>query len=126
VGASCFFGLYNVVMGPVDMGDGVSTGPFVSILGPRHALYEYDQSEGKSTRIGNNVWISAGAIIHFGVEIGDNAVIAPGAVVTKDVPPDAYFAGNPARDITRMSSLGELMARRSAAAGAGAAGGDKA
>jgi acetyltransferase-like isoleucine patch superfamily enzyme len=37
------------------------------------------------------------AIILKGVTIGDGAVIAAGAVVTKDVPPDAVVAGNPAR-----------------------------
>lgn len=47
--------------------------------------------------IGNHVWIGMRAIILKGVTIGDGAVVAAGAVVTKDVPPGAVVAGNPAR-----------------------------
>lgn len=49
--------------------------------------------------IGNDVWIGARATILDGVNIGDGAVIATGAVVTKDVPPYAIVAGIPARII---------------------------
>ena len=46
--------------------------------------------------IGNDVWIGSGAMILSGVTISDGAVIAARAVVTKDVPPYAIVAGNPA------------------------------
>lgn len=49
--------------------------------------------------IGNDVWIGASAFITSGVTIGDGAVIAGHAVVTKDVPPYAIVGGNPARVI---------------------------
>lgn len=49
--------------------------------------------------IGNHVWVGMRAIILKGVTIGDGAVIAAGAVVTKDVPPQTLAAGNPARPI---------------------------
>lgn len=49
--------------------------------------------------IGNDVWIAAGAVIMRGVTIGDGAVIAANAVVTKDVPPYAIVAGSPAKII---------------------------
>jgi len=48
-------------------------------------------------RIGNRVWIGAGAKILKGVNIGDGAVIAAGAIVTRDVPAAALVAGNPAQ-----------------------------
>lgn len=47
--------------------------------------------------IGNDVWIGMNATILSGVTIGDGAVVAAHAVVTKDVPPYAIVAGNPAR-----------------------------
>ncbi|MDQ0736385.1 DapH/DapD/GlmU-related protein [Arthrobacter agilis] len=47
--------------------------------------------------IGRNVWIGSNATILPGVTIGDNAVVAAAAVVTKDVPADAVVVGSPAR-----------------------------
>lgn len=47
--------------------------------------------------VGHDVWIGANSIIVSGVSIGTGAVIAAGSVVTKDVPPYAMVAGNPAR-----------------------------
>jgi len=51
--------------------------------------------------IGNDVWIGHGAIVLPGRKIGDGAVIAAGAIVTKDVAPYAIVAGNPARLVKR-------------------------
>lgn len=55
-------------------------------------------------RIGDDVWIGAGAMILKGVSIGDAAVIGAGSVVTKDVPSGTIVAGNPAREVGRVSS----------------------
>jgi acetyltransferase-like isoleucine patch superfamily enzyme len=100
VGKKCWFGLNNVVMGPVEIGDELSTGPYVKILGPRHPVSQQAAKQSQKTTIGNNVWISTGSIILFGVEIGDNAIISAGSVVQKDVPTGAFVGGNPARNLS--------------------------
>lgn len=56
--------------------------------------------------IGKKVWIGSGAIILQGVTIGDNAVIAAGAVVTKDVPANGIAAGIPARLVRMIDADG--------------------
>ena len=48
-------------------------------------------------RIGRHVWIGANATVLPGVTIGDGAIIAAGAVVTRDVPENAIVGGVPAR-----------------------------
>lgn len=53
-------------------------------------------TKAKITTIGNDVWIGHGAYIGAGVTIGDGAIVAAHAVVTRDVPPYAVVAGNPA------------------------------
>ncbi len=50
-------------------------------------------------KIGNDVWIGANVLILDGVTIGNGAIIAAGAVVTKDVPPYAVVGGVPAKII---------------------------
>ena len=51
----------------------------------------------KGVHLCRNVWIGARALILPGVTVGENSVIAGGAVVTKDVPPNTVVGGNPAR-----------------------------
>ena len=53
----------------------------------------------KSVVIGDHVWIGAKAMIMKGVTIGEGAIVAAGAVVTKDVPPKTMVAGVPAKVI---------------------------
>ncbi|WP_410481562.1 CatB-related O-acetyltransferase [Pseudomonas plecoglossicida] len=50
-----------------------------------------------TTEIGHDVWVGEGVLIKGGVTIGTGAVIGMGSVVTKNVPPYAIYAGNPAR-----------------------------
>jgi acetyltransferase-like isoleucine patch superfamily enzyme len=58
---------------------------------------ELEFEEHKKIIIGNDVWIGARAIIQDGVQIGNGAIIASNAVVTRDVPPYAIVGGSPAK-----------------------------
>ena len=49
--------------------------------------------------IGRNAWLGADVKVLAGVTIGENAIVAAGSVVTRDVPPDVVVAGSPARII---------------------------
>jgi acetyltransferase-like isoleucine patch superfamily enzyme len=54
--------------------------------------------------IGDDVWIAEGATVLGGVTIGEGAVVAAHAVVTRDVPPRSVAAGNPARVIKQIEA----------------------
>ena len=56
----------------------------------------------KSVRLGDDVWVGSGAILLPGVTVGDGAIVAAGAVVTRDVEPRTVVGGNPARFIKRI------------------------
>lgn len=89
-------------MGGVDIADEVMIGPNVNIITTGHPMEPSDRRkyiEGKPIVIEKNVWIATGATILGGVTIGENSVVGAGAVVTKDVPPGSFAAGNPARVI---------------------------
>lgn len=61
---------------------------------------EYKQlPDGFYCSIGNDVWIGTGAMIYGGVTVNDGAIVAAGAIVTKDVPPYSIVAGVPAKVI---------------------------
>ena len=65
-------------------------------------IYEQDHKEAtisNSIRVSTGCWIGASSIILPGVEIGQNAVIGAGTVVTKSVPAFCVFAGNPGKVI---------------------------
>ena len=58
----------------------------------------------KPIRIGHHCWVGTGAIVLQGVTIGDGAVVAAGAVVTKDIPPYEVWGGVPAKFIRKRST----------------------
>jgi acetyltransferase-like isoleucine patch superfamily enzyme len=77
-------------------------GPNVNIITSGHPIEPSQRRAfvtAKPIVIERNVWIAAGATIIGGVTVGENAVVAAGTVVTRDVPPNTLVAGNPARVI---------------------------
>ncbi len=95
------FNLTLVDDGDIFIGDKVMFAPNVTVATAGHpilpSLREKCLQYNIPVRIGNNVWIGAGAVIVPGVSIGDNSVIGAGSVVTKDIPANVVAVGNPCR-----------------------------
>ena len=84
----------------ISTGADVSIGPEATILTLGHEPMSPDFAiKGGPVIIGDHVWIGYRAIIMPGVTIGDGVVVAAGAVVTRDVPPNHIVAGAPAKSI---------------------------
>ena len=71
---------------------------------PTTAIYHQGHDEVKPVSLGEGCWIGANAILLPGVQIGKNAVVGAGSVVTRNVPDYAVYAGNPARCIRQTTS----------------------
>ena len=128
IGRNCSLG-QNVMVGPdvtvgdnckiqnnvalykgVELGDGVFCGPscvFTNVLTPRA---EVDRKEEFAvTRVGRGVTIGANATIVCGHDLGEYSMVAAGAVITKNVPAYALFAGVPAQQIGWVSRTGDRL-----------------
>lgn len=105
VGDDVFFNFNCVILDvcKVTLGDRVFVAPNVQFYAATHPLNAVKRGElweyGQAITIGSDVWIGGSAVICPGVTIGDRAVIGAGSVVTKDVPADTVYAGNPAKFI---------------------------
>lgn len=119
-----FFGNFNLTIqddGEVTIGDRCNFGLNVTIVTPIHPMVPEERNallgpDGKPKRlcyakpvhIGSDVWLGANVVVCPGVTIGDGCVIGAGAVVTRDVPPRTFAAGNPCRvirEITEQDSM---------------------
>lgn len=89
--------------------DAVSTYPFeIFGQGWEGAMEGLAYPHKGDTVVGNDVWIGYRATIMPGVRIGDGAIIASCAVVTRDVEPYAIVAGNPAREVRKRFSDADI------------------
>jgi acetyltransferase-like isoleucine patch superfamily enzyme len=109
IGQNCSFGEYNHITSTnkIIIGDNLLTGRWITITDNSHGDTDYTTlstnplmrpvvSKGPVI-IGNNVWIGDKATILPGVTIGDGAIVAANAVVTKDVPAYCVVGGIPAK-----------------------------
>jgi maltose O-acetyltransferase len=108
IGDHSGIGVNAWIRADLEIGDHVMMGPQVIIYGRYHLFDRTDvpmreQGMGESVPIviEDDVWIGARAILLQGVRIGTGAIVAAGSVVTRDVPPYAVVAGNPARVVKR-------------------------
>lgn len=111
IGKNCSFGAYNHItaINRITIGEGCLTGKWVTITDKSHGDTDVNSLKIKPVKrrmmskgpiiIGKNVWIGDKATILPGVTIGDGAVIAANAVVTKNVSAYNIVGGNPAKII---------------------------
>ncbi|MBT2587165.1 acyltransferase [Arthrobacter sp. ISL-95] len=104
MGDDCTVNAFTVIRGNITMGNGVRIGAHTSILGFNHSMEPskpvFKQLlTSKGITIGDDVWIGSNVVVLDGVRVGSHAVLAAGAVVTKDVPEWTIVGGNPARRI---------------------------
>lgn len=106
-----FTGNYNLTIldiREVFIGDNVMIGPNTLITTVGHPLTPMKRRNhigiAKPVKIGDDVWIGGNVTILPGVNIGNNAVIAAGAVVTKNVPDNTLVGGVPAKVIRKLEN----------------------
>ena len=107
LGSNIYIGAHAAFnsVGGIRIGDGCVSGPFLHIYSANHRYEDaealpFDEVEYfKPVDIGPNVWIGGDVVILPGVEVGEGAVVAAGAVVVKDVPPGAVVGGFPAQPL---------------------------
>jgi maltose O-acetyltransferase len=109
VGDRVFFNFNCVVLDvmQVTIGSRTMFGPNVQIYTATHPLNHIERASGveyaKPITIGEDVWVGGSVVVCPGVSIGDRSVIGAGSVVTKDIPPDVFAAGNPCRVIRQLA-----------------------
>lgn len=108
IGDHTRIGLHNTIIGPVTIGSHVNLAQGITITALNHYFDDSEKridQQGISTKevvLEDDIWVGANAVILPGVTIGKHAVVAAGAIVTKDVPPHSLVAGVPAKVIRQI------------------------
>jgi acetyltransferase-like isoleucine patch superfamily enzyme len=119
VGKNCKISSHSFICEGVDIEDSVFIGhgvTFINDLYPRATTPEGDlQTESdwtvEKTVVKSGASIGSGSTILANLVIGENAIIGAGSVVTRDVPPNAIVAGNPARVLRLVENPSSLKVR---------------
>ena len=88
--------------GGITIDDDVMVAANAQLISNNHDLHDHQILTCKPVHLKRNCWIGAGATILPGVTVGENAVVAAAAVVTRDVEANTVVGGNPARLIKRI------------------------
>ena len=92
----------------VRIGNDVMLAPLVSIIDDnRHETEPGSVRYKGPVVVGNNVWLTRNVSVLSGVSIGDGCVVAANSVVAKDLPPNSFAAGVPARVIRTLEIPGD-------------------
>jgi acetyltransferase-like isoleucine patch superfamily enzyme len=83
--------------GGIIIEDGTQIGPQCTMVTTNHDFHDHNTLVCRPVHLCKNVWIGARVTIMPGVTIGENSVIAGGAVVTRDIPANSVAAGIPAK-----------------------------
>lgn len=103
INRECYFDLEA----PITLHEDVVIGHGTSLITSSHAIgppqRRADRVTGRAVTVHTGAWVAARCVLMPGVTIGAGAVVAAGAVVTHDVPPNVVVAGVPARVIRKLS-----------------------
>jgi acetyltransferase-like isoleucine patch superfamily enzyme len=108
IGMMCYInhGCLFDALASIDIGDEVSFGHQVLITTSAHRIGTRERRGGlvepMPVRVGHGAWLGSRAMILPGVDVGDGAIVAAGAVVTRSVPPNVLVGGTPARVIREL------------------------
>ncbi|WP_020530328.1 DapH/DapD/GlmU-related protein [Flexithrix dorotheae] len=93
-------------LGGITIEDEVQIGPKTNLITENHPIEPTKRKylQLNAITIKKNAWIGAGVTILPGVTVGENSIIAAGAVVNKDVPPNTIFGGIPAKFIKNITT----------------------
>ena len=117
IGDNCNIGEHTHItsINKITIGNGLLTGRYVYIGDNSHGSLSIEEALVPPIRrklitkgtvsIGNNVWIGDKVTILAGVNIGDNVIVGANSVVTRNIPPNSVWAGNPAKSIRRIDEI---------------------
>lgn len=94
---------FIIAYAPIIIGNNCSFSFKNMIITSTHDFSDFSTVIAEPITIGNNVWITSNVTILPGVNIGDNTVIGAGSVVTKNIPPNVFAAGNPCKVIKKIN-----------------------
>lgn len=101
------FGCVILDCAEVSIGANTLIGPNLGIYAPNHAIDAEERIKGgciaAPVHIGRNVWLGGDVKILGRVNIGDNAIVGTGSIVTKDIPANVIAVGNPCRVLRQIT-----------------------